>query len=684
MKPIFHLNLFLIKIARSCWLLCLLVFIPNFLPAQEVKKQIINGDDTASIGRLINKAFAYRETQADSSGYLYKKALSAAITAGYRIRILDALFGLGRYYNIKNQHRTAVRYLSQSSSFLSKADRTGEPQVTANLLLSESYYYLGMYDSCAYYRYEALRLIETNPVGNAALRLRVYSKILQFWLNVHEDIRHDTNIQQIMERINALEKQALAASDSNLLVNIYFQKEGYYHNISKNDSARYYGLRNIDLGKRLNVSPSMIMAAYLNIAITYIDDKNPEAAITNIRKAVELAPEQGRASNRYLIFGDIILGQAYNLAQQYRQAIAIAVPAVEKAKALNINSIMELAHETLADAYEGTGDFRNAAIQRKLYSVVKDSLMKSEKMELMYTLEMKSRIAEKNKALAEKELSLVKNEIRIRNKNILIAGISIGGLLILVISLLVLRNNRHKQKLQAEKIIGLQQEMEIKLLKAMVNGSEKERSRIARDLHDGVSGTIGSIRARLGLVSRKHTTMDVSKDFTEIMRLLEDAATEIRKTAHNLMPEILLQEGLVSATELFCKRVASSNAIEINFVTHGEIQRLPQDQELLLYRTIQELVQNILKHAKATTALVQLVFNGPVLSITVEDNGQGINRGNQRSFGIGLTTITERIHAMKGTIDISGVAGEGTSIYIELDTTAIKESANEHQTYDHG
>lgn len=630
--------------------------------------------DTVSINRLLDHGYALRENFIDSSAQLYKQAYQASVAINYRNGMADALSGMGRYFNITNQQRKAVAYLKQALQFCENDRRGKELNLSIHLLLSESYYYLGKYDSCALYRYEALNFIEHNKVDNPALRLRVYSKILQFWLNAHEDIRHDKYIRYIMQNIDEIERQALASKDSNLLVNIYFQKEGYHHNISQNDSARYYGLLNIKVGRRHNVLPSMIMAAYLNIALTYLDDKMPDSAIANVYRAIQEAPEQGRASNRYLWYADVFLGQAYAMKHQYEKAISLTLPALQKADAQSIMSIAEQAHQTLADAYEGIGNYQQSALHRKLYSEVKDSMMKTEKMELGYNLDMKYRIAEKNKELAQKELAIIRNENRIRSKNIWIGCITAGLLLISAISMLIYRNNRHKQRLQAQQINSLQQEMEIKLLKAKIESTEEERSRIARDLHDGVSGTLGSIRTQLGMIYRKHNpASETHTDFENIIQMLEEASSDLRKTAHNLMPEILLQEGLVSATALFCERTARGHAINLTFHSIGESTPLPAELELTIYRTIQELVQNILKHAEAKNALVQLVFNGSSIALTVEDDGKGMNaEKGPHAFGAGLKTITERIHSLHGSIDMDSISGEGTSIYIELDTDKSK------------
>jgi two-component system NarL family sensor kinase len=639
--------------------------------AQETPGKLI-GSDTSAINKLLNHAYQLRETNTDSAGLLYRRALYVSKVANYRSGIADALCGLGRYYNIKNEQKTAVLYLNEAGKYFDRDKKGIEQRIASNLLLSESYFYLGLYDSCAFFRYGALDLVENNNIINPTLRLRVYSKILQFWLNAHEDIRHDKNIQQIMQHINEIERQALATSDSNLLVNIYFQKAGYYHNVSQNDSSRYYAIKNIELGRRLKVSPSMIMAAYLNMGITYIDDKKPDLAIQAIRSAVAAASAQGKANNRYLIFADILLGEAYNLKGQFSTAEALIAPALAQAKALNIISIVEHAHKTLADAYEGTGQYKNAAEQRKLYTIVKDSLMKAEKMELSYNLEMKYRISEKNKELAQKELAIVQQENKLKTKNTWIGGITAGLILISLLSTLLFIRNRHKQRIQSNKILALQKDMEIDRLKAMISGEENERKRIARDLHDGIGGTLGSIRGQLSMIFRKHKTSNVDKDFVELMTLLEEASSELRKTAHNLMPEILLQQGLAKATGIFCERVNKGHIVAINFETYGDETGLPSHFELTTYRIIQELVHNIVKHAEATEATVQLVFHDAQLCLTVEDNGKGMHQKGQQVTGMGMKTLKERVQSLDGQIDIESQPGKGTSVYIEFNIPAKK------------
>jgi len=627
--------------------------------------------DTALINKVLARAYTAREIASDSSKKLYTQALYASTDIDYKQGMAEALCGLGRYYDVKNQHDTAMAYLRRALPYCGNDTKGNDLTISIYHLLSESYYYTGRYDSCAWYRYAALSLADNSTNASPLMRLKAYSKILQFWVNVHEDIKKDPYIEQIMQRINALEKTAIAANDVNLLENIYFQKAGYYHSMGNNDSARYYGNRNIELGKVLHVIPSMIMASYVDIGITYLDDKKPGLAIYYLQKVAAEAPQQGRANNRYLFFTDIFLGEAYCMQKQYQKAIAVTEPALAKAEQSNIITITDHAHKTLAEAYGALGQYQKSAEHYKQYAVIRDSMLKSEKMDIVYNVEMKYRIADKDKAIAQKELAIAINENRIKSKNLWITGISTGCILIILLSLLLYRNTLHKQKLQVVKFRNLQQEMKINQLNAMISGEEKERSRIARELHDGMGGTLATIRLQLSALFRRYKDTDANGNFENVMQLLEEASSDLRKSAHNLMPEILLQEGLVKASEMFCDRIGYGHTLQVHFEAIGDLPPLNRDFSLAVYRIVQELVTNIVKHAEATRALVQFNYHNDTLNITIEDNGKGIAESS-KSDGMGIKTLTERVKLLYGQMDIHTSPGNGTSIYIEFSNVAEK------------
>jgi signal transduction histidine kinase len=633
--------------------------------------------DTNSVNEVIKKADALREEAIDSAMVLYNQAMRACQLLQYKWGMAKVLFGISRCYNNKEQKESSVYYARRALDLCPDDVRGHELIASVYLALSEIYYYQNRYDSCSYYRYTALRELESNKVTNPRAQIGVLCSILQFWLNAHEDIHNDLYIREVVQRINNIERTALATNDSTLLLKIYFHKGGYYNNIGQNDSARYYCERHLQLGQALKASPSMTIATLLNIGLTYMDDKRPEAALQYFKKALTEIPLQRRDENRYVIFADIFQGEAYAMQHDWKKAIAITEPAMAKANSFQIVHLMDHAHKTLADAYEALGQYKKANEHRKQYSLLRDSVQRIQKLEMIYDMEVKYRLSDKDKQLAQQELAIERNESRLKTKNFWIIAISASFILILAIGILIYRNNFHKQTLQAEKIRNLRQEIQIASLQAMVNGEEKERSRIARELHDGIGGTLGAIRTRVSAMVRKYKTAQTNDDFTELMQMLEEASADLRKTAHNLMPEILLQEGLAKASLLFCERLRKGHSLQVNTEIWGKVRRLPGDVELTAYRIIQELMHNILKHAGATQALVQIVFHDSQLCITVEDNGRGMPVDDAHRDGIGLRTIRERVKLLNGQIDTVSTPGEGTSVYIELNLAATKQNSFE-------
>lgn len=205
---------------------------------------------------------------------------------------------------------------------------------------------------------------------------------------------------------------------------------------------------------------------------------------------------------------------------------------------------------------------------------------------------------------------------------------------------------------------------EMQLMQALMEGEEKERSRIARDLHDGVAGMIAAAKMHFTALSSSVAPVLESKSYIYGMDLLEHASAQVRRTSHNLMPEILLENGLGRALQRYCANI-SNDSLQLAFLSVGMIQRQAPNFELALYRIAQELINNIVRHAGATQALVQLSQNEQVLTLTVEDNGVGFST-HALTGGTGLASITKRVEAMKGQIEVSSGKNKGTQVYIEF------------------
>jgi signal transduction histidine kinase len=232
------------------------------------------------------------------------------------------------------------------------------------------------------------------------------------------------------------------------------------------------------------------------------------------------------------------------------------------------------------------------------------------------------------------------------------------------------RSSWHQKRFQEEKFRNLEQEQEIGQLRAMMKGEEKERIRIAQDLHDGIGGMLASIKMNLSTISQEQSELRILPSFIKVSGMLNETATEVRKTAHNLMPDALSKQDLRAALLQYCEN-SSSATLHID-LQYDVAEQINKDAELFIYRIVQELVQNMVKHAKATYAVIQLMLHNNSLSITVEDNGIGFDT-TLPVKGSGLQNMNKRVETLQGYISISSGKGKGTTVHIEFDFNKLKK-----------
>ena len=363
------------------------------------------------------------------------------------------------------------------------------------------------------------------------------------------------------------------------------------------------------------------------------------------------------------IASNIGLGKLYVHEHQY----ALAEQTLLKAEALTKEhkSLKQLqnVYYLLQELYEGQKKYQQAFNALSESTKIGDSFAVSERRNEVNLLETKYRTAQKDKSIAENKLLIGQQEAKINQKNLFISGIAAIAILVVLFFVFLYT---YRQRLQAEKIKALKDEEKIKMLLSVVKGEEKERNRLAGELHDGIGGLLSTVKMFFSNLQKKETTIANYPDFHDAMKLLDETITEVRKTAHNLMPELLFNYGLSEATRLFCDTFQKANNIKIDFQYYGFIGRLNRSFELFIYRILQELLQNISKHANATVALVQMSLHDNMLSITIEDNGIGIKESQPGMEGMGLQIIRSRVNDLEGQFIIN--SGEkGTSIYIEID-----------------
>jgi len=275
-------------------------------------------------------------------------------------------------------------------------------------------------------------------------------------------------------------------------------------------------------------------------------------------------------------------------------------------------------------------------------------------------LEEKYKTEKKDKEI----LLLEKQQIKQKTFIYSLSAIALG---LLLFSFLLYRNYSARKKISEQEITQLQQEKKIDAAQNMIQGEETERTRLARDLHDGLGGMLSGVKFQLNSMKGNVILSEENAEtFTRSISQLDNAITEMRRVAHNMMPEALLKFGLNDTLKNYCESVSQNSGLAVTFQSFGLENRVDQSTEIVLYRIVQELLNNTVKHAKATQAQVQFSRIGNVISLTVEDNGNGFDVNNLKKNGIGLSNIQNRVNYLNGKMDIKSDE-KGTSTHIEFE-----------------
>ncbi len=240
------------------------------------------------------------------------------------------------------------------------------------------------------------------------------------------------------------------------------------------------------------------------------------------------------------------------------------------------------------------------------------------------------------------------------------------GLIISVLGVGALVFLRRQQKLIAhqETVIAQQQirELELKSLRAMIEGQEGERSRIARDLHDG----LGIQLSRIKLFVEAHEEQLPLSVKEPLNQFLDEACTETRLISSNLRPYSLSTFGLIPALEDLVQKLNLVNETQLVLEHYGEVPPLGNEASVMIYRVVQELLNNALKHADARTITVQVMVSNETTLISVDDDGRGADFEQESLAGNGIANIHSRIAFLGGQVMWQSEPGKGTSVMISL------------------
>ncbi len=440
-----------------------------------------------------------------------------------------------------------------------------------------------------------------------------------------------------------------------------------YSYIEEYDSSLKYFLLAFESIKKSPVEESNNEAQFLaNIGGLYVDMKRYDLAIEKLEEALLINRDDNKISRT--TWNLMKLGDAYLQIKDYPKAIIALREADSLAQYASTLELKKDIKRFLLNYHLATGNTDSTAKYLDVYGTLNDSIiiMKTEKniadMETKYQVEKK----EAALALSHEKSARLSSENSI-NKLLLL--ISIVGLLFLGVSFfLANRDLQQKRKLSQIKLELQEREMsqllanqESAALNSMLKGQEEERERIAKDLHDNLGGTLAALK--LGLRKKEN------KVAPEDLEMVERAVKEVRNIAHNLSSGLLEKQGLGVALRELRDTIESSGILKFNLYLQSGLSSIGQEAALELYRIVQELTNNTIKHADATEINLQTNLNEQTFNLIFEDNGKGFDT-KASSGGMGMRNMNARLQKINGNLHIDSQPGRGTIVIIEIESKA--------------
>ena len=526
------------------------------------------------------------------------------------------------------------------------------------------HHYKGHYDSAMSFYQEAARVYkELNDDGLLFLTYNNLSTLYTQILDNNNALKYAKECSEISSRL----KDPFKISVASLAMAA-----------AKSELKDYRGIDTL-VNKVITISQQsgnsyMLGMGYKFLARYQMDSlEENKAALTSLKLALD---NMIKAGNDYEIAGaNQNLGYGYFLNEDYDQAVHYSKIAIEQSKKLGLPQIEQYTLKNLSELEEKRKDFFAAYNYLKEYVSVNNTVITKTHQENIQALEAKYQSEIKDARITQLDDEKKIQALSIKQKSTLNYFLITFVAALLITGFLGYRNFRNRQLLakqqdvlRQQQIRELEKDKQLVAVDSMLKGQEEERSRIAKDLHDGLGGLLSGVKFSLSnMKDNLIITPDNMTVFERSLDMIDTSIKELRRVAHNMMPEMLTKFGLDEAVKEYCTMVNGTRLLAVKYQSVGMEKRLFTASEIIVYRIVQELLNNILKHAGASEAFVQLVRQDNRLNIVVEDNGKGFDKALlDNNTGSGWANIRYRVEYLKGQLDIHSGQGKGTLVNIEF------------------
>lgn len=629
--------------------LLLLISISCSLHAQSQTSNFSN--DTIYLRERLNYCWQSISEQKDFNPNILYNVLNKAYTINWEVGVGDAYNSIGVYYQQNAVADSAYKNLIQAITIRKKLGLQKK--------LASSYDNLGMVfrdneimDSAYHYLFKALNLrIET---GDDEGLSKSYNS-----LGVLYDLQgeYDSAIAYFSRNIDFYKHNGSQLQ----LGKTYNNLAAAYQN--KNDCKNSYAFSKlaIEIAQQEDFG-DLLTQTLPNYALAQLCRGETNAAFNSITQAIKL---------------DLANEDNYELCDDYLTYAEMLVQISDSKNAINtLNNVLTItdtidyisariaALKALSELYKKNNNYALALKTTEEIAFLEDSLnahIRETSIAIQKVVLQTESVIKENKKNKEEKIS---DRRKIRG---LIIAISTIIVITVILLLQQRRISRKQSQLQSKQIKTLLSDQELKSINTMLEVQETERKRIAEDLHDGVGSILSTVKMYFTSLNDKMDDyqQENREQYDKANVLLDKAVEEVRQISHNLVSGILMKFGLAPALRDLCATIDGTGQLKTSLSIFGLDDRIENTIEIAVYRIIQELLSNTMKHSKASEVTISLTRLNNHLNIMVEDNGKGFDTQAINS-GIGLKNIRSRVEKLSGKINFDSVIGRGTIVIVEI------------------